>query len=98
VTTDTAGAPETIQYYVVYRGETANFVPTIVESLGATSGIDFPDSTVSFSPAEEFYYLVRAVDTANNKSAESARVGEFNRELLRYRGEWKAIRRQRLTR
>jgi hypothetical protein len=82
VTTDTAGGPEAVQYYVVYRDETADFVPTVSESLGSTSGIDFPDSSISFSPVVNFFYLVKAVDAADNKSAESARVGEFDRELL----------------
>ncbi|MFC1682824.1 FG-GAP-like repeat-containing protein [Candidatus Zixiibacteriota bacterium] len=82
VTTDTAGGPEAVQYYVLYRGETADFLPTVSESLGSASGIDFLDSSVSFSPAVNFFYLVKAVDAADNKSAESVRAGEFDRELL----------------
>jgi len=81
VTVDTAGGPETVQRYVVYRGETADFVPSAAESLGFTSGISFADS-VSFGPAINYFYLIRAVDAAGNRSAESSRVGEFDRELL----------------
>ena len=89
VTTDTAGGPEAVPYYVVYRGQMADFVPTVSESLGSTSGIDFPDSSVSFSPVVNFFYLLKAVDAADNKSAESARVGEFDRELLPLKGKLK---------
>ena len=82
VTLDTSGGPESIQHYVVYRGESADFVPTFSESLGSTSGIDFSDSSITLSPAVNFFYLVKAVDAARNTSAESARVGEFDRELM----------------
>ena len=84
VTTDTTGAPETVDYYVVYRGEVPFFVPTASESLAATSGAGFPDSSVFFSPTINFFYLVKAVDVSGNKSAESARVGEFDWELLSF--------------
>ena len=82
VTTDTTGGPETIQHYIVYRGESADFAPASSESLGSTPGNDFSDSTISLSPAVNFFYLVKAVDAAGNISAESARVGEFDRELV----------------
>ena len=81
VTTDTAGGPESVQYYVIYRDEAPDFTPTASESLGSTSATDFPDSSIYFSPMVNFYYLVRAVDVTGNKSAESDRVGEFDREL-----------------
>ena len=82
VTTDTTGAPETVDHYVVYRGETPFFIPTAAESLGVTSGTSFPDSGVFFSPAVNFFYLVKAVDASGNMSAESGRVGEFDWQLL----------------
>ncbi len=81
VTADTAGGPETVQRYLVYRGEAADFVPTIAESLGSTPGITFADS-VSFGLEVNYFYLLKAVDTAGNRSAESSRAGEFDRELL----------------
>ncbi|MCU0611250.1 MAG: VCBS repeat-containing protein [Candidatus Eisenbacteria bacterium] len=82
VTTDTGGAPETVAYYTVYRGESAHFAPTAAESLAATFGTSFIDSSVSFSPAVSFFYLVRVVDQSGNQSGESNRVGEINLELL----------------
>jgi len=81
VTVDTAGGPETIASYIVYRGQAPDFTPTTVESLASTAGTSFPDSSVYFSPMASFYYLVRAIDVTGNKSAESGRVGEFDREL-----------------
>ena len=82
VTLDTAGGPDMIRHYIVYRGESADFVPTSAESLGATPGIAFSDSSISPSPAVNYFYLVEAVDAAGNISSESARVGEFDRELV----------------
>ncbi len=81
VTTDTAGGSESIQYYVIYRDEAPDFAPTAAESLGSTPATGFADSSVFFSPMVNFYYLVRAVDATGNKSSDSGRVGEFDREL-----------------
>ena len=81
VTLDTAGGPEQVDSYIVYRGQAPDFVPTSGESLGATAGTGYMDSTIYFSPMVNFYYLVRAVDPAGNTSAESGRVGEFDRTL-----------------
>jgi hypothetical protein len=81
VTADTAGGPESVQHYVVYRGQQHDFVPTTSESIGATSTASFPDSNVVFSPMVNYFYLVKAVDNSGNKSAESARVGEFDRDM-----------------
>jgi len=81
VTVDTAGGPEQAVSYIVYRGQTPDFTPTASESLGATAGTSFPDSSVYFSPMVNFTYLVQAVDPGNNRSAESGRVGEFDRDL-----------------
>ncbi|MCU0611748.1 MAG: hypothetical protein MUE60_08175 [Candidatus Eisenbacteria bacterium] len=80
VTTDTTGAPETVDYYIVCRSETAHFVPTSSESLAVTSGTSHAD-TLSFNPSVNFIYLVKAVDANGNTSAESDRVGEFDWEL-----------------
>jgi hypothetical protein len=81
VTADTAGGPETVGRYIVYRGQAPDFVPTAAESLASTADLSFPDSSVYFSPMVNFYYLVKAVDATGNKSAESVRVGEFDRDL-----------------
>ena len=81
VTADTAGEPETIARYIVYRGQAPDFTPTAGESLASTTGTSLADSTVYFSPMVNFFYLVRAVDMTGNTSAESARVGEFDQDL-----------------
>jgi hypothetical protein len=81
VTLDTAGEPEAVASYIVYRGQAPDFTPTASESLGSTAGTSFSDSTVYFSPMINFTYLIRAVDLTGNRSAESARVGEFDQDL-----------------
>jgi len=82
VTVDTTGAPETIAYYVIFRGQTPFFIPTASDSLAITSNTSYPDSSVLFTPSVNFTYLVKAVDDSGNESAESARVGEFDWELF----------------
>jgi hypothetical protein len=81
VTVDTAGGPEQVDSYIIYRGQAPDFTPTAAESLGLTAGTSFPDSTVYFSPMVNFTYLVRAIDETGNESAESGRVGEFDRDV-----------------
>jgi hypothetical protein len=85
VTTDTAGGPEQAASYIVYRGQAPGFMPSSAASLDTTAGTDFADSSVYFSPMTNFYYLVKAVDLTGNKSAESGRVGEFDRELAPFK-------------
>ena len=82
VTVDTTGAPETIAYYVIFRGQTPFFMPTASDSLAITSNTSYPDSSVLFTPSVNFTYLVKAVDSSGNVSEESARVGEFDWELF----------------
>ena len=81
VTVDTAGGPEPVASYIVYRGQTPDFTTTAGESLASTAGTGYADSSVYFSPMVDFYYLVRAIDLTGNRSAESRRVGEFDRAL-----------------
>jgi hypothetical protein len=85
VTTDTAGGSESVQYYVIYRDEAPDFASTAAESLGSTPATGFADSSVFFSPMVNFYYLVRAVDATGNKSSDSGRVGEFDRDLVPFK-------------
>ncbi|HEC77696.1 MAG TPA: T9SS type A sorting domain-containing protein [candidate division WOR-3 bacterium] len=72
ITTDTLGNPETMYYYVVYRSTSPSFIPGPSDSVGATIQPDttFTDTGVLDSTSS-YYYLVKAVDVAGNRSKKS---------------------------
>jgi uncharacterized lipoprotein YddW (UPF0748 family) len=79
VTTDTLGNPATIDGYVVYRNSDPTSVPA--DSIGATPSAGFTDPGTAGSSGTNYYYIVRAVDDAQEKSAHSNMVGEIDLEL-----------------
>ncbi len=72
ITTDTLGNPEIMDYYVVYRNTSPSFIPGASDSIGA---VLHPDTTYTdpgvLNAAQSYYYLVKAVDWARNKSKKS---------------------------
>lgn len=70
--TDTAGNPENMHHYVIYRNTSPDFVPTPGDSVGAATA---PDTTYTDIGAlltgTSYYYLVKAVDVALNRSQKS---------------------------
>lgn len=69
VATDSAGNPETIGNYRVYRGTSPNFVPDKTggsNRIGTAAGISFIDLGAS-ADGNNYYYLVSAVDAAGNE-------------------------------
>jgi hypothetical protein len=72
VTEDTMGEPETVNYYVVYRNTSPDFVPGPADSFGA---VPSPDTTFIDTDAvidnDDYYYLVMAVDVFDNRSKKS---------------------------
>ncbi len=69
ITTDTLGNQEAMDYYVVYRNTSPSFVPGIADSIGYVSHPDttYTDSGVLDS-SDCYYYLVKAVDSTDNRS------------------------------
>lgn len=79
VTQDVNGDPESIAYYVVYRGETAFFRPEPGCVLATVQDTTYDDATAAVgSVTVNHFYAVRAVDASWNPSALSNRVGEFD--------------------
>jgi len=82
VTTDTAGNPENINYYVIYRNTSPDFVPSISDSI---NHVHYPDTTFSdvgaVNSSQSYYYLVKAVDFGFNKSDRSNMGFKFNKFL-----------------
>ena len=72
ITTDTLGNPETVHYYVVYRSTSPSFIPGSSDSVGAMIQPDtvFTDAG-ALSSGDSYYYLVKAVDIARNRSLKS---------------------------
>ena len=76
VNSDTSGGPEQIDHYIVFRDTIAG--GTLPDSLAALSDTCYLDPGAA---GGSYYYLVRAVDTAGQKSEPSQRVGSFEQEL-----------------
>ncbi len=68
VTLDAAGNAETVSQYRVYRASTPDFVPNAGNRIGTPAGPTFADSGAA-SNANNYFYLVTAVDAAGNESA-----------------------------
>jgi uncharacterized lipoprotein YddW (UPF0748 family) len=79
VTTDTLGNPASIDGYIIYRNSDPTTVPA--DSIGATASAGFTDPGAAGSSGTNYYYVVRAVDDGQAKSANSNMVGEFDRQL-----------------
>jgi hypothetical protein len=78
VAVDTSGGPEEISHYIVYRDTIAGGIPQ--DSLAAVTDTCYLDAAAA-GGTFDFYYTVRAVDTAGYKSEPSGRVGSYGREL-----------------
>lgn len=82
VTNDTAGNPEDVAHYVVYRNTSPSFVPDVSDSIAAV----IPPDTVytdkaALNGAQSYYYLIKAVDNAGNKSAKSNMAYVFHKTV-----------------
>lgn len=79
---DTAGCPEVVDHYVIYRDTVAGFAPGPEDSLGTTTDTTYLDATAAVgNPGIHHWYSVQTVDQGNNKSAPSEQVGEFDKYL-----------------
>ncbi|RKX18901.1 MAG: hypothetical protein DRP35_08545, partial [Candidatus Zixiibacteriota bacterium] len=85
ITIDTDGLPATIDRYVIYRGTSAYFTPTPVDSIGTTDNLtmtftddDINGANVVGDTAIQYFYTVQVVNFLENRSAYSNRVGEYD--------------------
>ena len=80
VTTDTAGNPENVHHYVVYRNTVPSFVPGPADSIGAALA---PDTTFTnigaLNTGISYYYHVKTVDVADNRSKKSNMGYKFDK-------------------
>jgi len=65
--------------YVVYRDTTADGSG---DSLAGTTETTYLDVGAAGDTASNYFYLVKSVDAAGNKSGESNQVGEFDRHVI----------------
>jgi len=78
-----------VDRYVIYRGTSAYFDPTDIDSIGFTDAqtTDFVDydiggANVVGDMMTQYFYLVQTVDSWGNRSELSNRVGEFDYRLV----------------
>lgn len=82
VTVDTLSNPKTVTGYIVYRGMTPDFEPSIANSLGTSMDTEYLDVAPAVGDTTvDHFYLVEAVDDQGRKSAPSNCAGEFDRWL-----------------
>jgi N-acetylmuramoyl-L-alanine amidase len=79
VSIDTTGSTEVISHYVVYRSEDPDFEPGPGDSIAGTPENNYSDGGAAGDTLTNYFYVIRAVDSAGNKSASSSRVGEFDK-------------------
>ena len=83
VTTDTMGNSEIIRHYVVYRNTSPSFIPGPSDSIGATVQSETTYTDVgTLNVGQSYYYLVKAVDIALNRSKKSNMGYKFNKVFV----------------
>jgi hypothetical protein len=81
VSLDTAGHPKTADHYIIYRITDPVAAIGDPDSVGTTSAEEYLDQGAAGDTGVQYFYVVRAVDVDGLKSADSNRVGEFDRLL-----------------
>ncbi len=82
VVQDTAGCPEAVSHYVVYRDTVPDFIPGAEGSLGIVIDTTFLDTTAAVLDASRHhFYAIQTVDQEDNTSVPSGTLGEFDSEL-----------------
>ncbi|RME31374.1 MAG: hypothetical protein D6800_00835, partial [Candidatus Zixiibacteriota bacterium] len=89
ITLDTSGFTTSVARYVIYRGTSAYFTPTALDSIGVTDSLTttFTDNniggvTVVGDTTTNYFYVIQVVDIYGNRSALSNRVGEFDYQIV----------------
>ncbi|KPL17649.1 MAG: hypothetical protein AMJ92_11475, partial [candidate division Zixibacteria bacterium SM23_81] len=76
---DTAGYPKQTEYYIIYRTTYPYASIGDPDSLGNTTETFYLDQGAAGDTLMQYFYVVKAMDCYGTKSAESNRVGEFDR-------------------
>ncbi|MCH9032603.1 MAG: hypothetical protein IIB00_10145, partial [candidate division Zixibacteria bacterium] len=88
VTLDTKGLTSIVNRYVIYRGTSAYFTPSTLDSIGWTDSLNlsFVDNNIGGvnvvgDTLTQYFYALRVVDFLENASGVSNRVGEYDYAL-----------------
>jgi len=68
-----------VSYYVMYRSIN---VDSLGDSLASTIDTVYIDTSAAGDAITHYFYVVKAVDTAGNRSEESNKIGEFDIVLM----------------
>lgn len=82
ITTDTLGNTENMKSYVIYRNTTPDFIPVFSDSIGYVNNPNTTFTNVgALGSSQDYYYLIKAVDFAKNKSKPSNMGFKFRQFL-----------------
>ena len=81
VTVDTAGHPKEVKWYIIYRINDPEEPIFGGDAIGLSEEASFTDTGVVGDTGLHYYYAVKAEDATGQKSSESNRAGEFDRDL-----------------
>ena len=71
-----------MNHYTVYRHDDPGFTPQGTDSIAGTAEVFYVDTaSAAGDTAVDYFYIIRAVDADGRRSADSNRVGEFDRAL-----------------
>jgi len=72
ITTDAQGSDEIVTHYTVYRSTAPDYMPDVLDSIGVVGhpGTTFTD-VGALTSVDDYYYLIKAVDDCDNRSAKS---------------------------
>lgn len=79
VSLDTAGYLKEVDHYTIYRTTDPYAAVGDPDSLGTANEISYVDQSAAGDTLVQYFYVVKAVDCDGVKSAESNRVGEFDK-------------------
>ncbi|MCX6836154.1 MAG: tandem-95 repeat protein, partial [candidate division Zixibacteria bacterium] len=89
VTLDITGLPTTIDRYVIHRGTSAYFTPSLANEIGTTNAATttFTDNNIGGANVvgdtlNQYFYVLQAFDAWGNSSALSNRVGEYDYQII----------------
>lgn len=83
ITEDIGGNTINVDHYTIYRNTDPDFAPGSGDFIGSTTDTVYVDHAAAVKDTSvNHHYVVKAVDSEGRKSADSNKVGEFDRDMV----------------